>query len=176
LHDTFSSRGAAVAEQERLDGAAVVSLLDGPSDELDAVLLGAEDPEAEDDALTPGAAAKLREALFPANSSSSGPRWDDLLNFNPDFLTEPGPLAEAEMQLHLGTTDSAEARSNWLQLWGNVLTGYTDHVWGDLEPLAAEARREIEQLKARDPEVPGPPPETKALDRLRQILGHVRGF
>lgn len=176
LHDTFPSRGAAVAEQERLDGAAVVSLLDGPSDELDAVLLGAEDPEAEDDALTPEAAAKLREALFPASSSSSGPRWDDLLNFNPNFLTEPGPLAEAEMQLHLGTTDSAEARSNWLQLWGNVLTGYTDHVWGDLEPLAAEARREIEQLKARDPEVPGPPPETKALDRLRQILGHVRGF
>ncbi|KAF4462915.1 hypothetical protein FALBO_10276 [Fusarium albosuccineum] len=169
-------KGQAVAEQERLDGAAVVNLLDDPSGELDAVLLGAEDPDAEDDGLTQEAAAKLREALFPANSASSGSRWDDLLNFNPEFLTQPGAEAEAEMRLHLGTTDTAEARSNWLQLWGNVLTGYTDHVWGDLEPLAAEARREVEELKARDPEVPGPPPETKALDRLRQILSHVRGF
>ncbi|KAF4968209.1 hypothetical protein FZEAL_10418 [Fusarium zealandicum] len=171
-----SSKGAAVAQQEELDGAAVVSLLDGPSHELDAVLVGAEDPEAEDDGLTPEAAAKLREALFPAISATSGPRWDDLLNLNPDFLTQPGAGAEMEMQLHFGTVDAAQARSSWLQQWGNVLTGYTDHVWGDLEPLAAEARREVEQLKTRDPEVPGPPPETKALDRLRQILAHVRGF
>ncbi|WXC55627.1 hypothetical protein SNK03_001570 [Fusarium graminearum] len=164
-----------VIQQEKLDGAAVVSLLDGHSDELDAVLVGAHDPiaESDSDTLTPEAAAKLREALFSANSASSGPRLDDLLNFNPEFLNQPGSEAELERQLYLGTIDPDQARSSWLQQWGNVLAGYTDHVWGDLEPLIVEARREVEESKARGPEAV---PETKALDRLRQVLAHVRGF
>ncbi|KAM5356347.1 hypothetical protein ACJ41O_002993 [Fusarium nematophilum] len=173
-HEQPPPNGQAITAQESRDGAAVVSLLEGPSGELDGVLLGNQDPNNEDDGLTPEAAAKLRDALFSGKPTSSGPRWDDLLNFNPDFLTQSGAHAEFELQLHLGTTDTTEARSSWLQQWGNVLTGYTDQVWGDLEPLAAEARRELEQLRFQDPEVPGPP-ETKALDRLRQILAHVRG-
>ncbi|KAF5019259.1 hypothetical protein F66182_8751 [Fusarium sp. NRRL 66182] len=172
-YDLPDSRSSAVSEQEKLDGAAVVSLLDGPSDELDAVLVGAEEPDAENQGLTPEAAARLREALFPANLSSSYVRWDSLLNFNPDFLSQPGAEAEFERQLHLGTTDTDEARIAWVQQWGNVLTGYTDHVWGDLEPLIAEARREVDELKAQRSEAA---PETKALGRLRQILAHVRGF
>ncbi|KAM0563804.1 hypothetical protein ACHAPJ_000010 [Fusarium lateritium] len=172
-YDLPAGQSTAVNKQEKLDGAAVISLLDGPSDELDAVLLGAEDPEAQDEGLTPEAAAKLREALFPTNSMPSGPRLDDLLNFNPDFLTQPGAEAEFERQLHLGTADTDEARNNWLRQWGNVLTGYTDHVWGDLEPLIAEARKEVEESKAQGS---GAAPETKALDRLRQVLAHVRGF
>jgi hypothetical protein len=164
-----------VSEQEKLDGAAVISLLDGHSDELDAVLLGAHDRTAEDggDTLTPEAAAKLRETLFSVNSASSGPSLDDLLNFNPGFLNQPGSEAELERQLYLGTRDTNQARSSWLQQWGNVLAGYTDHVWGDLEPLIAEARREVEESEARGPEAVF---ETKALDRLRQLLAHVRGF
>ncbi|KAF4961956.1 hypothetical protein FSARC_9947 [Fusarium sarcochroum] len=172
-YDLPVGQSTAVNEQEKLDGAAVVNLLDGPSDELDAVLLGAEIPDTEDEGLTPEAAAKLREALFPANSVSSGPGLDDLLNFNPDFLTQPGAEAEFERQLHLGTADTDEARNNWLQQWGNVLTGYTDYVWGDLEPLIAEARKEVEESKARGSEGAS---ETKALDRLRQVLAHVRRF
>ncbi|KAJ4272398.1 hypothetical protein NW762_001111 [Fusarium torreyae] len=172
-YDLSAGKSTAVNEQEKLDGAAVVDLLDGPSDELDAVLLGAEAPEIQDEGLTPEAAAELREALFPANSVTSGPRFDDLLNFNPDFLTQPGAEAEFERQLHLGTADTDEARNNWFQQWGNVLTRYTDHVWGDLEPLIAEARREVEESKAQGSRAV---PETKALDRLRQVLAHVRGF
>ncbi|RGP72801.1 hypothetical protein FSPOR_2548 [Fusarium sporotrichioides] len=164
-----------VIEQEKLDGAAVVSLLDGHSDELDAVLVGAHDPIAEDngDSLTPEAAGKLREALFSNTPASSGSGLDNLLNFNPGFLNQPGPEAELERQLYLGTRDTDQARSSWLQQWGNVLAGYTDHVWGDLEPLIAEARKEVEESKARGP---GAVSETKALDRLRQVLAHVRGF
>ncbi|KAF4445066.1 hypothetical protein F53441_10990 [Fusarium austroafricanum] len=162
-----------VEEQEKMDGIAVASLLDGPSEELDSVLLGAQGANTEDGGLTLEVVAKLNEALFSAHSVSSGPRWDNLLNFNPDFLSRPGPEAEFERQLHLGTTDTDEARNSWLQQWGNVLSGYTDHVWGDLEPLVAEARREIDESKAGGPEAV---PEIKALDRLRQILAHVRGF
>ncbi|KAG5655067.1 hypothetical protein KAF25_000272 [Fusarium avenaceum] len=163
----------AVSEQEKLDGAAIVDLLNGPSEELDAVLLGAEDPNAEFEGLTTEAANKLREALFPTNSVSSGPRLNDLLNFNPDFLSQSGAEADFERQLHLGTTDTNEARSSWLQQWDNVLNGYANYVWGDLEPLIAEARREVEDYRAQGSEAA---PDTKALDRLRQVLAHVRGF
>ncbi|KAM0198118.1 hypothetical protein ACHAPA_009257 [Fusarium lateritium] len=164
---------SAVSEHEKSDGAAVVHLLDGPSEELDAVLLGAEDPNAEYEGLTAEAANKLREALFPANSASSAPRLNDLLNFNPDFLSRSGAEADFERQLHLGTADTNEARSSWLQQWDNVLSGYADYVWGDLEPLIAEARREVEDYRALGTEAAT---DTKALDRLRQVLAHVRGF
>ena len=167
---TYVSMSQDVSDQEKRDGAAVINLLDGPSDELDAVLLGVQE---DDETLTPEAAAKLREALFPTNSTSSGPGLNDLLNFNPDFLNQPGAEAELERQLHLGTRDTDEARNNWLQQWGNVLNGYTDYVWGDLEPLIAEARKEVEETKARGSNEAS---ETKALERLRQILAHVRGF
>ncbi|KAF5663961.1 hypothetical protein FHETE_7268 [Fusarium heterosporum] len=169
----LSTPPSAVTKHERSDGAAVVDLLNGPSGELDAVLLGAEDPNTEYKGLTSEAANKLREALFPTNSVPHGSNWNDLLNFNPNYLSQSGPEAESERQLHLGTADTGEARSNWLQQWGNVLNGYTDHVWGDLEPLIAEARKEVEDFGVKGPEAA---PDTKALNRLRQVLAHVRGF
>ncbi|KAF4997090.1 hypothetical protein FGRMN_4099 [Fusarium graminum] len=164
---------SAITEHERSDGAALVDLLNGPSGELDAVLLGAEDPDTEYGGLTSEAANKLRETLFPTNSVTHGPDWNDLLNFNPNYLSQSGPEAELERQLHLGTADTDEARTNWLQQWGNVLNGYTDHVWADLEPLIAEARKEVEDFGVQGLETA---PDTKALDRLRQVLAHVRGF
>lgn len=173
--DTLQSRPSDVAMQERADGDAVVGLLSGPSDELDAVLLGAQDPEAQDDFLTPEAADQLREALFPPNTVSSGPRWEDLLNFNPDFLTRGDAEADFERQLHMGTPDATEARYKWLNQWSDVLSSYTDQVWGDLEPLIAEAKKEVEEI-AGSREGGTAAPETKALERLRQILAHVRGF
>ncbi|KAF7544776.1 hypothetical protein G7Z17_g9683 [Cylindrodendrum hubeiense] len=169
-HQRPYQRDYSLAEQERVDGAAVVNLLDGPSDELDAVLIGAHSDAADDDDLSPEAAAKLREALF--NSTHLESRWDDMLNFTPDFL-QPGASAE-DAQLHLGTRDLNEARRVWLHQWSDVLSSYTDQVWGDLEPLAAEARREVEELASSEA-IPDRTPETKALDRLRQILAHVRG-
>ncbi|KAL7761299.1 hypothetical protein ACKLNR_007834 [Fusarium oxysporum f. sp. zingiberi] len=167
------STPSAVLEQEKMDGAAVVNLLDDSPGGLDGVLLGAHDPDAEDEGLTPEAAAKLRETLFPADSVFSGFRWDDLLNFNPEFLDQAGPEADFERQLHFGTTSADEVRNSYLEQWDKVLNGYTEYVWGDLEPLIAEARREVEEVKTQGLDAV---PQTKALDRLRQILGHVRGF
>ncbi|KAH7223439.1 hypothetical protein BKA60DRAFT_669500 [Fusarium oxysporum] len=149
------STPSAVLEQEKMDGAAVVNLLDDSSGGLDE------------------AAAKLRETLFPADSVFSGFRWDDLLNFNPEFLDQAGPEADFERQLHFGTTSADEVRNSYLEQWDKVLNGYTEYVWGDLEPLIAEARREVEEVKTQGLDAV---PQTKALDRLRQILGHVRGF
>ncbi|KPM44825.1 hypothetical protein AK830_g1690 [Neonectria ditissima] len=160
-----------IDEQERSDGAAVVNFLNEPSDELDSVLVGAHSDTTDDDDLTPEAASKLRETLF--NSAHLESRWDDMLNFTPGFLGQPAASTE-EVQLHMGTQDVDEARSIWLQQWDDVLSSYTDQVWGDLEPLAAEARREVEQLTSSEA-MPDRSSETKALDRLRQILAHVRG-
>lgn len=170
-HRPWPTKSSSVAEQELRDGAAVVQLLDGPSDELDAVVFSPDD-RLDDDGLTPQAAANLREALFSPTGNQSQQRWDSLLNFTPDFVNDPG--ASLDAQLLLGTADPVEARSIWLHQWGDVLSAYTDHVWGDLEPLAAQARKEVEQLTSKD-QVSDQAPESKALDRLRQILAHVRG-
>ncbi|KAF5559626.1 hypothetical protein FPHYL_7004 [Fusarium phyllophilum] len=167
------STPSAILEQEKKDGAAVVNLLDDTSGALDGVLLGAYDPDAVDEDLTPEAAAKLREAFFTADSAFSGFRWDDLLNFNPEFLDQAGPEADFERQLHFGTTSADEVRNSYLDQWDKVLNGYTEYVWGDLEPLIAEARREVVEVKNQGLDAV---PQTKALDRLRQILGHVRRF
>ena len=152
---------------EATDGSAVVDLLSQP--------LGLDEMPGEDDqddGLAPEAAEKLREALF--GSSGSRPFWDDLLNFTPQFLAGPGDEAVAAAQSHLGTTDLNAAREIWLGQWQDVLSAYTDEVWGDLGPLAVEARKEVGDLMSQEPdkrdEVGG-----GALGRLRMILAHVRG-
>lgn len=160
-----------VSQQELMDGNDVVQLLNGPSDELSNEVF-MPDPKAEDDALTPQAVASLREALFGPTGNQYQPRWDSLLNFTPDFANDPG--ASFDAQLHMGTADPAEARDIWLGQWNNVLTSYTDEVWGDLGQLVEEALKEVEQLNSTE-DIPHRTSETKALDRLRQILGHVRG-
>ncbi|RGP63822.1 hypothetical protein FLONG3_9790 [Fusarium longipes] len=174
-HSESPSVSQDISEQEKLDGSAVISLLDDHPDELDAVLLGAHDPVAEDEGgvLTPDAATKLGKSLFSTSSAFSGLSLDNLLNFNPEFLNRSGFEAERERQLYLGTRDTKQARSNWLQQWGLVLAGYTDHVWGDLEPLVVAARKEVKESEVRGSQAVS---ETKALDRLRQVLAHVRRF
>ncbi|KND90411.1 hypothetical protein TOPH_04966 [Tolypocladium ophioglossoides CBS 100239] len=162
-----------VAEQEASDGAAVVQLLSLPDDPADAMPLEDDD----DDSLSPAEAGRLREALFGGGSASSRAiAWDQVLNFNPDFVTRPGAISSAGAQLHTGTMDVSVAQSIWLQQWSDVLSAYTDKVWGDLGPLASEARREINQLAGEEPAVLGQESSgTKALGRLRLILAHVRG-
>ncbi|KAK7418317.1 hypothetical protein QQZ08_011304 [Neonectria magnoliae] len=169
-HQPNQRETISVADQERADGAAVVDFLNDTS-EMDSVVVGAHSDTADDDDLTPEAATKLRETLF--NSTRLDSYWDGMLNFTPDFLSQPDASAE-DVQLHMGTRDVDKALSIWLQQWGDVLSSYTDQVWGELEPLAAGARREVEQLTSSEA-VPNRSSETKALDRLRQILAHVRG-
>lgn len=157
----------AIAKQEAMDGAAVLELLDAP-----VAFETLEDMEASDKTLSPEAAQNLHEALF--STDSHGSRWDSLLDFTPNFLGDE--LADpSQLQLHLGIEDPAEARRVWLHQWGDVLSSYTDHVWGDLEPLVAEARREVERLDSQNDSSNSKTSGPKALNRLRMILAHVRG-
>lgn len=151
-----------IMDQEALDGADVVDLLLRP-DDVDSMLAQ------KSDELAPIEAARLQDALF--GTGSTWPFWDQLLNFNPDFVVgseDSGRNAE----MHMGTSDTEIARSNWLRQWNDVLSSYTDEVWGDLGPLAAEAKRELEQCADTEE---GSGPSITALARLRLILTHVRG-
>ncbi|KAK2609045.1 hypothetical protein QQS21_002415 [Conoideocrella luteorostrata] len=152
-----------VGGYKSLDGLDVVELLSRP-DQCESPMI----PEPNE--LTPFEAARLREAMFA--SGSAWPFWDQLLNFNPDFMAKP-EISGTDFQAHLGTQDPEEARGIWLRQWNDVLSSYTDEVWGDLSPLATMARQEIRQWTddgaSRNP-------NTKALGRLRLVLAHVRGY
>ncbi|OAR01962.1 hypothetical protein LLEC1_00102 [Akanthomyces lecanii] len=113
-------------------------------------------------------AARLREAFFANGTSHS--TWNHLLSFSPDFVLDPSSSHAARS--HMGTDDTRVARAVWLQQWQDVLNSYTDEVWGDLGSLVEEAKSEIETSRAH---IDTRSPESKALDRLRQILAHVRG-
>src|SRR6266699_2555 len=77
-----------------------------------------------------------------------------------------------ESHQSLGLDHSPEAARVWIGQWQDVLTRYTEEVWGDLTPLVRQAQKELQQ--ARDAEPRGPRPKLKAVQRLRQILGHLR--
>ncbi|KAJ3499336.1 hypothetical protein NLG97_g429 [Lecanicillium saksenae] len=121
-----------------------------------------------DELLSEEEATRLREAFFAHGASQ--PRWDHLLNFTPAFVLDAGNSHEARSLM--GTEDTSAAHDMWLQQWHDVLCSYTDEVWGDLGSLVAEAKHEIETNNSH---TDLRNPESKALDRLRQILAHVRG-
>ena len=187
---------SAVAEQESRDGLDVVNLLavDGPPEE---------EPVYGDIELAEDEITALRRALFgsesddgssPSLSTAADQNWDNVLNFIPDFVRpnrlggyEDGDgqssspihmergaagIKSHETQAVMGMKHSAESTRQWLDQWHDVLTRYDDQVWGGLSPLVAQAREEVGQLKQSEPDQA--PAAAKALDRLRQILGHLR--
>ncbi|KAK8056731.1 hypothetical protein PG993_001958 [Apiospora rasikravindrae] len=171
-NDSSMFETPSVAQQAQRDGMDVVELLD--SADYDSV---AELDEA-DVALSPDKAAALRRALFQDGDSQT-PRQHDIdwniLNFFPNFVTDSSPRwGYNELPNHMGVTDPIEARDLWVDQWQHVLSDYTDEVWGDLGSLVDEARQEVEDASAREPDAAGPP-EMPALRRLRQVLHHIRG-
>ncbi|KAH7326767.1 hypothetical protein B0I35DRAFT_475380 [Stachybotrys elegans] len=161
-----SFTGAAISSQEARDGAEVSYILSAEVGADETMDVG------DDAAMTPDTAASLRHALFDGMPRSSG-LWDDLLNFRPSFLEGRDGRSE-ESRLHMGTSDTSSAANIWLLQWNEVLNNYTDEVWGDLGPLVAQAKHEVAELVTRQPEKIETP-DTPAINRLRQILGHVRG-
>ncbi|KAM3548224.1 hypothetical protein ARSEF4850_009536 [Beauveria asiatica] len=147
-------------EQTTDDGADVVKLLSMPEEEPEYMEF--------DELLSDQEAARLREAFFA--SSASRLALDRLLSFSPGFVLDANLSCEAK--LHTGIEDTGAARDIWLQQWHDVLSSYTDEVWGDLRSLVEGAKREIETARSQA-DIQGP--ESKALGRLRQILAHIRG-
>jgi len=165
------NRSSAIAAQEERDGVDVVHLLSqadaGFSDQIDDAGISGEN------------LAPLRRALFEAGETGTT-EWDNVLNFIPDFVrpdasggyggTETWKAAEARSAL--GLSHSPEAARLWVEQWTDVLTRYSDEVWGDLGSLVQEARSELERLA--EPGGDGRTASAKALQRLRQVLGHIR--
>lgn len=162
--DKTQDSGAA----ESQDGAAVVGLLSQPLDleELHSL-------ETEYEAMNATDARNLHNALFNNGPGTTLP-WDHLLNFTPDFVSDPSGNRETA-QAHLGTSDPQSARATWLSQWHDVLSAYSDEVWGDLEPLATQAKKEVEALETTGNDSSMPEPGKGSLKRLQMILAHVRG-
>ncbi|RYO93920.1 hypothetical protein DL766_002906 [Monosporascus sp. MC13-8B] len=165
LYEQDGQRGANLIE----DGSEVATFLDSGYSQI-----GDEDPEIP---LSTEEQAALRRALFldggqwrqkPARDD-----WEDTLNFFPDFMLS-GAWRDADVSRHLGTSDPGEARATWVNHWQDVLSSYTDEVWGDLSSLVGEAREELRALSK--PDETSSPLTAGALQRLQQILTHVRGF
>jgi hypothetical protein len=157
----------AQAKQEASDGFAVVDLLSQPDVGVEAHVVAEQDQQ-----LGPEEAASLRNALFGSQHEASA--WNGLLDFSPEFIARPN-AATADLQQHLGIKDATTARQLWAQQWADALSSYTDEVWGDLGPLVSDAKQEIEKLTQPMPEADLIKSGTVAVDRLRQILAHVRG-
>lgn len=158
-HGPGTNLTSAVELQKACDGMEVSRLLTAPPTEtMDEVLRDA------DVILDSGQANALRAALFENPCHTTTPHWDPLLNFYPDFL-ETG--AEDALYQHLGVFTQDEGVAIWLDQWRLVLDRYDDEVWGPLEPLRQEARREMDHER-------GLSKDMRALERLRQILSHLR--
>jgi hypothetical protein len=163
--DHAATAYSSVAEQERHDGEAVVSILTDASEHLPDSLL--------DDMLSPEEQENLRRALFgPSTGEDRGEvDWNHVLNFIPEYLRHEEPQVDAYMDT--GLLDPAEAWDTWVGQWKDVLTRYQDEVWGDLATVVRQARQEVDELaQVQKDELPH---ETPALRRLRGILGHLRG-
>ncbi|KAI0450143.1 hypothetical protein F5B21DRAFT_492182 [Xylaria acuta] len=149
----------------RNDGSEVVDLLEtGPMVDEDSDELYMTDEE-----LLP-----LRRALF-GEGTSTGTSWDSTLNFVPEFISNRGMGNSDEyrqLTQHLGLSNAAEARDIWFSQWDNVLSSYTDEVWGDLTPLVVAARQELKAVSTIPDGTTGN--GLNALRRLQQILAHVR--
>ncbi|KAI0204683.1 hypothetical protein F4808DRAFT_306699 [Astrocystis sublimbata] len=156
---------AAVAASR--DGSEVVDLLDAVAtadEDIDEIYMT-------DDELLP-----LRKTLF-GEGMPTGTNWDSALNFVPEFLLDRGMDRNndhhQQLAQHLGTSNTVEARTTWFAEWDNVLSSYTDEVWGDLNPLVKAARQELETLSITPEGTTSN--DLTALRRLQQILAHIRG-
>ncbi|KAJ0164523.1 hypothetical protein CTA2_788 [Colletotrichum tanaceti] len=157
-----------VKEQEAKDGQQVIDLLNAPgeSDGLDFI------HDSIQTFVSPEEEESLREALFGGSGDITISNWTPLLDFEPDFLQ--GNSA-TELLLHFGVADPRQARAMWVDSWNDVLASYTDEVWGDLGSLAREAHREIQEARRQGTLTTVDSGGMHALQRLRQILAHVRG-
>ncbi|VUC34417.1 unnamed protein product [Clonostachys rosea] len=155
---------------EEMDGLAVVNILSQPdSDEM--MPIG----DDFDMCLSPEAASKLRSALFDTGLHGRELLWNDMLNFTPQFLLNPADGMNEGAEQLIGTSDQAGATNIWIQQWGDVISHYTDEVWGDLGPLVSEARQEIKNIASQHEAGQAAPGQVRALGRLRMILAHLRG-
>jgi hypothetical protein len=115
------------------------------------------------------AATKMKASL-PQAPVHNKIQAENHLNLRPNFeIDSPGTIIgfarQGDNEMHF--TSSAR-RELWLSEWNDVLNGYTDEVWGELLPEVQQAKRQIEDIRTGSGSL-----DTKAIARLKMILGHV---
>jgi hypothetical protein len=115
------------------------------------------------------AATKMKAAL-PQAPVHIKIQADNHLNLRPNFEIEsPGTIVGFARQGDNDMVFSSPAqRELWLSEWNDVLNGYTDEVWGELLLEVQQAKRQIEDIRTGTGSL-----DTKAIARLKMILGHV---
>jgi len=68
----------------------------------------------------------------------------------------------------LGILPSEDEREVWLSDWEDVLSGYSDQVWGDMLTAVRAAKSELEDVRTGSASL-----DSKTIARLKMILGHV---
>lgn len=112
----------------------------------------------------------IKSELPPAPTHKPMPA-DHPLNLRPDerMWAEIEDLAVSIEKGLDSYFDSADLRERWLSEWNDVLNGYTDEVWGELLPTVQTARTQLEEMRTGANNL-----DSKAIARLKMILGHVR--
>jgi hypothetical protein len=167
------------------DGAEVRLLLSDPSFVAITDVYDTEDPTAETAAdlfsqnfseEEQQAATRIRSALpqppvhhavSPENSLNLQP------NFDLDNLPSEQSVRKPVVGLETGSNSSVifstpAQREQWFSEWNDVLSGYTDEVWGELLPEVRAAKQDLEEAKTGSSSL-----DSKAIARLKMILGHV---
>ncbi|KAI5920779.1 hypothetical protein F4810DRAFT_398632 [Camillea tinctor] len=161
----FSQQASYGALYSMNDGQEVVRMLDSDYEEVVT--------EEADISMTRDEQRALRQALF-SEDGKMGKAWKDVLNFVPEFLSDNNSSAAySGLSDHLGVPDPEQAREIWITQWKDVLSSYTDEVWGDLSDLVGRAQEELQTITT--PQEQDRPTGLQALRRLQQILAHVRG-
>lgn len=165
-----------IAEQERIDGEEVLSMLSSKSfpEEFEPPQ---PDEEVYDWGLSFEQIAQLRamtKHLLPTPEQHS----DAPLADSKALWTDFGDRATNQNSIDSKTDNSRSFRypedglgqdyAEFMQQWEGVLTRYTDEVWGNLLPLVKEARKEVGEAMSEVQTEPG-----TALRRLVAILGHL---
>jgi hypothetical protein len=153
-----------VAEQENHDGEEVLSILSASGGINTPFEAPQEDDEDYDWGLTQEQISHLR-----AMTKDILPPPEAHIAISPDHPLNLVPQLEETTFIHGQSQASIEA---WQEQWQDVLTRYTDEVWGGLLPLVKEARKEVEGLQSGE----SPTMQPKALRRLGAILGHLRHY
>jgi hypothetical protein len=153
-----------VAEQENHDGEEVLSILSAPGGINTPLEAPREDDEDYDWGLTQEQISQLR-----AMTKDILPPPETHIAISPDHPLNLVPQVEETTFIHGQSQTSVEA---WREQWQDVLTRYTDEVWGGLLPLVREARKEVEGFQSGE----SPTMQPKALRRLEAILGHLRQY
>lgn len=175
MNRDYSLSSSTIQAQEAVDGDEVLAVLSSTEDPFEDLVLTSLDMEPPAQLISRITLLKLQDIL----STSSGTSWDSLLNFKPDFMTqsELEPYSRQSghaAELLTGTPNVEAAEKLWLQQWSEVLSSYTEQVWGELEPLVVEAKTEATELANKPGFLNAEQSYARSLDRLRQILAHVK--